>query len=181
MKAGDYIIGLKSSGIHSNGFSLVRKVLKDNNINMNEKISDFPEKSIGLNLLTPTKIYVKTIINEHKLNNIKACAHITGGGLIDNLPRVVPNNLTSIIYGDKVKPNDIFKWIKNLGNIKSSEMLKTFNCGIGMCVIVDRSKANQILNNFIQEGESASIIGELATNSKNNKITIVDENKIWNN
>ena len=181
MKAGDYIIGLKSSGIHSNGFSLVRKVLKDNNINMNEKISDFPEKSIGLNLLTPTKIYVKTIINEHKLNNIKACAHITGGGLIDNLPRVVPNNLKSIIYGDKVKPNDIFNWIKNLGNIKSSEMLKTFNCGIGMCVIVDRSKANQILNNFIQEGESASIIGELATNSKNNKITIVDENKIWNN
>ena len=87
----------------------VLKLLKDNNINMNEKIGDFPEKSIGLNLLTPTKIYVRPIINEHKLNNIKACAHITGGGLIDNLPRVIPHNLTSVIFGDKIIPNDIFK------------------------------------------------------------------------
>ena len=181
IKDGDYIIGLKSSGIHSNGFSLVRKILKDNNINMNEKISDFPEKSIGLNLLTPTKIYVRPIINEHKLNNIKACAHITGGGLIDNLPRVIPHNLTSVIFGDKIIPNDIFKWLKNMGNIKSREMLKTFNCGIGMCVIVDPNKADQVLKNFNTQIEEAYIIGKLEKNSKNKNIIIEDENKIWNN
>ena len=181
IKDGDYIIGLKSSGIHSNGFSLVRKILKDNNINMNEKISDFPEKSIGLNLLTPTKIYVRPIINEHKLNNIKACAHITGGGLIDNLPRVIPHNLTSVIFGDKIIPNDIFKWLKNMGNIKSREMLKTFNCGIGMCVIVDPNKADQVLKNFNTQIEEAYIIGKLEKNSKNKNIIIKDENKIWNN
>ncbi|MBH88136.1 MAG: phosphoribosylformylglycinamidine cyclo-ligase [Pelagibacterales bacterium] len=181
IKTGDLIIGLQSSGIHSNGFSLVRKVLQENNIKMTEKISDFKENSIGLNLLTPTKIYVKSILNEHKLNNIKACAHITGGGLIDNLPRVIPNDLTSVIYGEKIKPNFIFRWLKNIGNIKSSEMLKTFNCGIGMCVIVEPSKADQVINNFIEQGEEAAIIGELKTNSENSKITIINENKMWIN
>ena len=181
IKAGDLIIGLQSSGIHSNGFSLVRKILHENNIKINEKISGFSESSIGLNLLTPTKIYVNSILSEHKLNNIKACAHITGGGLIDNLPRVIPNNLTSVIYGDKIKPNNIFKWLKSIGNVKSNEMLKTFNCGIGMCVIVDPSKSEQVLNNFIKHGEKASLIGELRINSENRNITIVDENQIWKN
>lgn len=177
--AGDCIIGLKSSGVHSNGFSLARKILKNNNINLNEKISDFPEKSIGLNLLTPTKIYVNSILNEHKLSNIKACAHITGGGLIDNLPRVIPDHLTSVIYGNKIKPNNIFRWIKEIGNIDSSEMLKTFNCGIGMCVIVDASLVDQVLKNFVDHGEEASIIGKLETKSNNKNISIIDESKIW--
>jgi phosphoribosylformylglycinamidine cyclo-ligase len=181
IKDGDCIIGLNSAGIHSNGFSLVRKVLFNNNIKMNDKILDFPEKSIGHHLLTPTKIYVKSILNEHKLGNIKACAHITGGGLIDNLPRVIPNNLKAKIYGNKIKPHSIFTWIKNLGNIKSSEMLKTFNCGIGMCIIVDPSKVNQILENFIKQGEEASVIGKLENKTNSKNILIVDEDKVWNN
>ena len=180
IKAGDYIIGLKSSGVHSNGFSLVRKVLTNNNIKMKDKISDFPDKSIGHHLLTPTKIYVKSILNEHKLGHIKACAHITGGGLIDNLPRVIPNNLEAVIYGKKIKPNSVFTWIKNIGNIESNEMLKTFNCGIGMCIIVDPSKVDVILANFIKQGEEASIIGKLEEKSNNKNILILDEDQMWN-
>ena len=147
---------------------------------MNDKIMDFPEKSIGRHLLTPTKIYVKAILNEHKLGNIKACAHITGGGLIDNLPRVIPNNLNAKIYGNNIKPNNVFNWIKNLGNITSKEMLKTFNCGVGMCVIVDSAKADEVLENFIRQGEEAAIIGKIEAKSNSKRVLIVDENKIWN-
>ena len=146
---------------------------------MNDKISDFEENSIGLNILKPTKIYVDSILKEHKLNNIKACAHITGGGLIDNLPRVVPNDLTSIIYGEYIKPNNIFKWLKNIGNIKSSEMLKTFNCGIGMCVIVEANKASEIIDNLNKQGEDAYIIGEISANSQDENIKVIDEDKMW--
>jgi phosphoribosylformylglycinamidine cyclo-ligase len=179
LKAGDVIIALKSSGIHSNGFSLVRRILKNNNISLNDKIKGFSEKSIGLHLLKPTKIYVKSILSEHKLGNIKACAHITGGGLIDNLPRVIPESLTSVIYGQSIKPNKVFHWLKGIGNIESNEMLKTFNCGIGMCIIVQASKANQVLKNFIKHGEKASIIGKLENKTDNRDLIIVDENKIW--
>lgn len=179
IKAGDIIIGLKSSGVHSNGFSLVRKILKNNNISLNDKVNIFTEKSIGSHLLTPTKIYVKSILKEHKLGNIKACAHITGGGLIDNLPRIIPNSLTSILFGEKIFPNDIFLWMKEIGNIKSNEMLKTFNCGIGMCIIVEASHVDNILKNLIKNKEEASIIGELNTKTDNKDIIIIDENKIW--
>ena len=179
LKAGDTIIGLKSSGVHSNGFSLVRKILKKNNISLNQKIKGFSQKSIGAHLLTPTKIYVKSILNEHKLGNIKACAHITGGGLIDNLPRVIPNSLTAVINGKKIKPNKIFHWMKDIGNIESNEMLKTFNCGIGMCIIVESNKANQVLKNFIKQGEEASIVGKLEDKTDNKDLIIIEENKIW--
>ena len=179
LKAGDSIIALKSSGIHSNGFSLVRKILKNNNILLNDKVKGFPEKSIGNHLLKPTKIYVKSILNEHKLGNIKACAHITGGGLIDNLPRIIPKSLTSVIYGKNIKPNKIFHWLKNIGNVESTEMLKTFNCGIGMCIIVQANKANQVVQNFIKQGEKASIIGKLEDKTNNRDLIIVDEYKIW--
>ena len=179
IKAGDVIIGLKSSGIHSNGFSLVRKILDSNNISLNDKVDEFTEKSIGLHLITPTKIYVQSILKEHKLGNIKGCAHITGGGLIDNLPRSIPNSLTSVLYGKNIIPNNIFFWLKEKGNIKSQEMLKTFNCGIGMCIIVEANQADKILKSFLKSGEEALIIGELKLKSDNKDIIILEEKKIW--
>ncbi|MBT7076521.1 MAG: phosphoribosylformylglycinamidine cyclo-ligase, partial [Pelagibacterales bacterium] len=104
---------------------------------------------------------------------------ITGGGLIDNLPRIIPKSLTSVIYGKNIKPNKVFHWLKNIGNVESTEMLKTFNCGIGMCIIVQANKANQVVQNFIKQGEKASIIGKLEDKTNNRDLIIVDEYKIW--
>jgi len=181
LKSGDIIIGLKSSGIHSNGFSLVRKILKEKKINLRDKIKNFSKISIGYHLLTPTKIYVKPILKEHSLNNIKACAHITGGGLIDNLPRIIPKNLSAIIYGENIKPNFIFNWLKELGKVSTNEMLKTFNCGIGMCLIINKNNAKKVIENYQKSGEKAFIIGHLENNKKYQKLIISNKNKIWDN
>ena len=176
----DVIIALKSSGVHSNGFSLIRKIIKQRNISLADKILDFTSKSLGEILLTPTKIYVKSVLHQNNLNNIKACAHITGGGIIENLPRVLPDNLTATIYAEEIKPSPIFHWIKEQNDISTDEMLKTFNCGIGMCVISSLSKANEVIKIFNQMGEKASIIGELTTRSNNKRINFTNKNKIWN-
>ena len=181
IKAGDIIIALKSSGIHSNGFSLVRKILKEKKIKLNEKIKEFSEKSIGHHLLKPTRIYVKAILQEHYNKNLKACAHITGGGIIENLPRVIPEKLCSVIYGENMQPNQIFNWLKNIGNISTSEMLKTFNCGIGMCLIANSKKANNIIKNLNSIGEKASIVGHIENKKTDKKIIISNKNKIWEN
>ena len=181
IQPGDIIIGLQSSGIHSNGFSLVRKVLKDNNINLSDKITEVSNVSIGHHILEPTKIYVKSILSEHKNKNLKACAHITGGGILENLPRVIPNELCPVIYGDKIKPNKIFTWLKNIGNISVTEMLRTFNCGIGMCVITSPNKSNKLLNNLTNSGEKAYIIGHIDRKNNNKNIIIKNKNKIFKN
>tara|TARA_B100000686_G_scaffold354262_1_gene463557 strand:+ start:1294 stop:2379 length:1086 start_codon:yes stop_codon:yes gene_type:complete len=179
IKNGDIIIALKSSGVHSNGFSLVRKILKENNIKLNDKIREFSKTAIGYHLLKPTKIYVKSILQEHYKKNLKACAHITGGGIIENLPRVVPDKLCSVIYGEKIQPNRIFNWLKYIGNISSTEMLKTFNCGIGMCLIVDSKKADEIAKNLNNIGEEAFIIGYIENKKTNKNLIINNKNKIW--
>ena len=176
---GDIIIGLQSSGIHSNGFSLVRKILKDKKINLNEKISEISDVSIGYHLLEPTKIYVNSILKQHYNKNIKACAHITGGGILENLPRIIPNELCAIINGGNIKPNKIFSWLKNIGNISIMEMLRTFNCGIGMCVITSPNKANKVLKGLKSSGEKAYIIGHLE--HKHKDIIINNKNKIFEN
>ena len=144
----DIIIALKSSGIHSNGFSLVRKIIKHRKISLYDKILNFTPKNIGEYLLTPTKIYVKSILHENDLNNIKACAHITGGGLIDNLPRVLPSNLSAVIYAEEIRPLPIFHWLKETGNISTNEMLKTFNCGVGFCLISNKKNIKNIKKIF---------------------------------
>ena len=175
----DIIIALKSSGIHSNGFSLVRKIIKHRKISLYDKILNFTPKNIGEYLLTPTKIYVKSILHENDLNNIKACAHITGGGLIDNLPRVLPSNLSAVIYAEEIRPLPIFHWLKEAGNISTNEMLKTFNCGIGMCIIVSPAKADKVVKNFNQMGEKAYVIGEINSNTSSRRVIFTNKNKIW--
>ena len=137
---GDVVLALPSSGIHSNGYSLVRVIIKNKNIN--KKLKD--------ELLMPTKIYVKEILNLNKRNLIHSAAHITGGGLIDNLIRSVPEHLSLNLDLSKIKPKNIFKWIKS-NNISDREMLKTFNCGVGFCIIVKKSKIKQIKKNFSKD------------------------------
>ena len=135
IKKNDLILAVPASGIHSNGFSLIRYILKKKKINLKRN------KYLKKELIKPTKIYVKEILKLFQLNLIKSCANITGGGLEDNLKRVMPEGLTASIDLSKIKPNKIFSWIK-AQNVSDDEMLKTFNCGVGFCLI---AKSNNII------------------------------------
>ena len=137
VKNKDIILAVPSSGLHSNGFSLVRKVLK------NSKINNFLKKE----LLSPTKIYTKEILNLVKKDLINSSANITGGGILENIVRSVPNNLTVNIDLSKIKVLKIFKWLKSK-NIDEIEMLRTFNCGVGFCLITDKKRASKLKNYF---------------------------------
>ncbi len=142
IKQNDIVLAVPSSGLHSNGFSLVRHVLKKSN------------KPIPINikreLLKPTKIYVKELNEVNKRNLINGCAHITGGGLLGNLIRIVPDNLCMKIDLSKIKTKTVFKWLHK-NKIKSSEMIKTFNCGIGFCLIVNKKNINKVKSFFSKE------------------------------
>jgi phosphoribosylformylglycinamidine cyclo-ligase len=165
VQAGDIVIGLKSSGVHSNGFSLVRHVLKTNSISFDD-ISPFAEnKSVGEVLLEPTKIYVKSCLAAIKTDKVKALAHITGGGLLENIPRILPDNLAVKIDLNAWEMSNIFKWIAELGNIEENEMLRTFNCGMGMTLIVDKNNADEIVTILKNNGEEVAVIGEVTENS----------------
>lgn len=156
--AGDVILGLGSSGVHSNGYSLVHKVLESANTKHSEKIGS---SSIGDILLQPTKIYVKPILSVIQTNKIKGIAHITGGGLTKNVPRILPKSLNAEIILDSWTPHPIFSWLKNNGGINTQEMLSTFNCGIGLVLIVSKSSCREIVRRLSDLGEDVIEIGEV--------------------
>ncbi len=137
VKKNDLIFAIPSNGLHSNGFSLVRKLLK------NKKIDGFLKKE----LLIPTKIYTKEVLELYRRNLIKSSANITGGGIIENITRSIPKGLTANIDLSKIKVLKIFKWLKNK-NISDNEMLKTFNCGVGFCLIVEKKNIKKIKKIF---------------------------------
>ncbi len=160
-KVGDVLIGLKSSGVHSNGYSLARFILQKNNINFEDKIAEFGNKTIGEVLLTPTKIYVKSCLNAIKTGKVKALAHITGGGLVENLPRVLSEGVeVKIDYKSWTAP-EIFPWLQKMGNVADEEMRRTFNCGIGMVLVVDKNDAEEIKDVLEKSGEETFVIGKL--------------------
>ena len=153
-KAGDILIALPSSGIHSNGFSLVRKILETNNIDID---SDFNGKQIIETLLTPTRIYVKEF--KKLKNKINALAHITGGGIVENLPRVLPNNLEAVVYKDKIQVLPIFEFMGQF--VEESEMYRTFNMGVGLILVVSPENVEYVLEN-----SDGYVIGELKKGDK---------------
>lgn len=162
MKVGDVLLGIASSGIHSNGYSLVRKLVKDSGAKLDD-VSPFTtyHPTLGHALLEPTKIYVKSLLPVLNKGLVKGLAHITGGGLTENLPRVLPAHLGAAIDLTSWRLPAVFDWMQDVGDIPCSEMLRTFNCGIGMILVVDASDVFAVREQLEKAGEKVCIIGEL--------------------
>lgn len=161
IKKGDIVIGLLSSGLHSNGYSLARKLLFDiKKYSANKKIQGL-DRTIGEELLRPTRIYVKSILNVLKTFKIKGMAHITGGGITENLPRIIPEGLGVVINKNSLPVHRIFGIIQSLGKISDKEMYKTFNMGIGFIVVAGKSDAPRIIKKLNSLGEKAFSIGNI--------------------
>jgi len=156
--AGDVLIGLASSGPHSNGYSLIRKIVEVSGADLNQAFGD---TTLGDTLLAPTRIYVKSILQLMKSVEIRAMAHITGGGLVENLPRVLPDASRAHIETGSWERPDIFGWLQARGNIEREEMYRTFNCGIGMVVCVAEADARRSIDILNRAGESARPIGRI--------------------
>ncbi|MDX5593790.1 phosphoribosylformylglycinamidine cyclo-ligase [Pseudovibrio sp. SPO723] len=159
---GDVLLGLASSGVHSNGFSLVRKVVERSGLSWEDAAPFDESKSLGKALMTPTKIYVKPLLEAiRNTTGVKALAHITGGGLPENLPRVLPENLTARINLDAIEAPAVFKWLAQTAQVEEFEMLRTFNCGVGMVVVASAQEADSIKTLLELQGEKVFVIGHL--------------------
>ena len=170
MKAGDVVIALPSSGVHSNGFSLVRKVFDVENSDITSPVAELGGKSIGETLLTPTKIYVKPVLALLKEVKVKGISHITGGGFYENIPRSIPDGLGARINRDAVRVLPIFDLIAKKGKISEHDMFNTFNMGVGMSIVVAAEAAEKALEILRAHGEDAYIIGEIVESEE--KVTI---------
>lgn len=162
--AGDALIAVGSSGPHSNGYSLVRKILEVSQADKNEMLEG---KTIGEHLLEPTKIYIKSglkLIEEH---DIHAISHITGGGFWENIPRVLPENTKAVIDGKSWEWPVIFKWLQEQGNVTTHEMYRTFNCGVGLIIALPADQAQDAVQLLQKEGETAWVIGTIAAANSN--------------
>lgn len=159
---GDVILGLASSGVHSNGFSLVRKVVEKSGVAWSEPAPFAPEQDLGDAILTPTRIYVKSCLAAIRATQaVKGLAHITGGGFPDNIPRVLPKGLGARIDLAKVQVLPVFKWLAREGGIAQKEMLRTFNCGVGMIAITAPKDAAEVTQAFAQAGERTVTMGSV--------------------
>ena len=166
IKAGDKLIGIASSGVHSNGFSLVRKVFTMNEENLNRYVESLGT-TLGEALLTPTKIYVKALkaVKENGVT-VKGCSHITGGGFYENIPRMLPENARAVVKLDSFKVLPIFNLIQTSGKIKDEMMYNTFNMGLGMVLAVDKDDVNKTMEALSKAGETCYVIGEVVAGEK---------------
>lgn len=163
VKKGDVLLGLASSGVHSNGYSLVRHIVMQQNLNYGSPAPFNTKLSLAEGLLAPTKIYVKSCLAAIKSGGVHALAHITGGGLLENIPRVLPKNLAVRIDIGSWHVPPVFDWLKQAGNMHDAEMWRTFNCGIGMVLAVDKAKAKKIAAILKKSGEKVFTIGEVVS------------------
>src|SRR5579864_1509949 len=159
---GDVVVGLAATGVHSNGFSLVRRIAATAGLTWNTPAPFDPSQTLGEALLTPTRLYVRSCLAAiRQTKAVKALAHITGGGFVDNIPRVLPNGLAVSLDLDRVPVLPVFKWLAASGKISEAEMLRTFNCGIGMVAVVDPAKARAASECFAAQGETVVALGEV--------------------
>lgn len=170
--AGDAVIGLASSGIHSNGFSLARKVVERSGLGWDAPAPFDPSRSLGEAMIVPTRLYVKSCLAAiRKTGAVKALAHITGGGFPDNIPRALPKSLGVHLDLSKVNVLPVFKWMAQTGDIAEQEMLRTFNCGIGMIAIVAPSEVNAVMATLTEHGESVVQLGEVIPAQGDERVT----------
>ncbi len=162
VKEGDVLIALPSSGVHSNGFSLVRKVFDVESADISKPVTELGGRSIGEVLLTPTKIYVKPVLALLKEVKVKSIAHITGGGFYENIPRSLPEGLGAVIKRDDIKVLPIFDLIAKEGNIPERDMFNTFNMGVGMTIIVSKDDIDKTIKVLKENGEDAYVLGTIS-------------------
>lgn len=171
VQPGDALIALGSSGPHSNGYSLIRKILEVDNTDTAELLDG---KSIGEHLLEPTKIYVKSVLALLESTKVHAISHITGGGFWENIPRVLPEDCSAIIDGNSWQWPAIFNWLQSAGNVETHEMYRTFNCGVGLIIALPEASAEQALTVLREQGENAWKIGSIAAKSGEESVVIND-------
>lgn len=159
VKAGDALVGLAASGPHANGYSLIRKILDSHNIRLD---TVFADATLGEILLAPTRIYVRAVLQLLAAHAVHALAHITGGGLVGNLPRVLPEGLCAMINSGTWPRPPIFDWLQKQGDIADAEMYRTFNCGVGMVLVVGADGADAVMRSLRQQGETPFLIGEVS-------------------
>jgi phosphoribosylformylglycinamidine cyclo-ligase len=159
---GDAVLGLASSGVHSNGFSLVRKIVETSGLGLAAQAPFSPVMTLGGALLAPTRLYVKSCLRAiRETGAVKGLAHITGGGFTDNIPRVLPKHLGVGIDLARLPVLPVFKWLAGQGNIAELELLRTFNCGIGMIAIVKADAVEAVSEVLVEAGESVTLLGEV--------------------
>ncbi len=172
--AGDVVLGIASSGLHSNGFSLVRRIVADQGLGWNDPAPFAADEALGLSLLTPTRIYVKSCLAAVAGDGVKGLAHITGGGLVENIPRVLPHGLRAVLDANTWPLPPLFSWLAAQGNMASIEMARTFNCGIGMTVITAPDAADRITNILTKAGETVYPIGIIEPAPGDDQDTVIE-------
>ncbi len=169
VKTGDKLIALASSGPHSNGFSLIRKIIEFSNADLNQNCDG---QTLAEALMTPTRIYVKNLLALTKEIPVLAMAHITGGGLLENLPRILPPHCCATIDRSNWSQPAVFDWLQSAGNVASNEMFRTFNCGVGMVLVVDKADRNPCLQLLGELGEEAWEMGEIVEKNNRSPVTL---------
>ncbi len=171
IKAGDVVLGLASNGAHSNGYSLVRKIIERSHPDLNAKFDG--ERSLADCIMAPTRLYVKPLLSLMQLLTVKGMAHITGGGITENVPRVLPDNVVAAIDSNSWQMPKLFHWLREQGNVEAQEMFRTFNCGIGMVVIVSAQDEDAAIRHLQAAGETVSRIGIIRARNGNEHQTQV--------
>lgn len=161
IRLGDVVIGLASTGLHSNGFSLARKVVEKSGVSYQSPAPFSPSMSLGEAMLVPTRLYVKSCLEAIRSGGVHALAHITGGGLTENIPRILPKGMAVNLDATKWQVPDVFKWMAQVGGMPSEEMYRTFNSGVGMVCIVSSDRVDQLVDVFQANGEICSVIGSV--------------------
>jgi phosphoribosylformylglycinamidine cyclo-ligase len=159
IQPGDVVLGLASNGAHSNGYSLVRKIIERSQPDLNAPFDG--ARTLADCIMAPTRIYVKPLLALMQQVKVKGMAHITGGGLLENIPRVLPENTVAVLDGSSWRTPRLFEWLRTMGNVEQKEMYRTFNCGIGMAVIVNRADADTAIRHLEASGETVWAIGEI--------------------
>lgn len=172
VQAGDVLIGLASSGPHSNGYSLIRKIVEHSGYALS---SDFGDSTLGKHLLSPTRIYVKSLLQLYENINIHALSHITGGGLLENIPRILPDNVDAVIDANSWQRPMVFDWLQQQGNVIDEEMYRTFNNGIGMVIVVAKQDAAETLSMLTDLAETAYQIGHIKASDQTTPSVIINK------